>query len=273
MKTVLIKANTIVKSTFGGEKYVSGVGRSTYMLLEALSKLPSLPFKVKLYASGINSIFHKNELPFSYHTFPVPQRFGVSAEAVYERNLISHDLLHIPHNFDNVAWNDRFVVTMHDTCLYDISKERGDNAMLHLWEETAKRSKGIITCSESSKNDIIDRFGVKADKISVIPWAVSHNLFKVLSDEIVTECLASLKINSPYFLSVSCSKKRKNILNLLKAYQVLRQMEKDAPKLVLLWNNPPTSILTEFSKEIEEVQLYSSLQYLIMIWFVCIMVL
>lgn len=68
------------------------------------------------------------------------------------------------------------VATIHDTCLYDLSKER----MIKHDVSMGKNRSAIRRYSymlRKHKNDIIDRFGVSENKIEVIPWGISHNLF------------------------------------------------------------------------------------------------
>ena len=49
------------------------------------------------------------------------------------------------------------------------------------------------------------------DKIEVIPWGISHNLFHKTRHSKNIEVIKKLGITMPYFLSVSCTKERKNI--------------------------------------------------------------
>lgn len=87
------------------------------------------------------------------------------------------------------------------------------------------------------KNDIIDRFGVSENKIEVIPWGISHNLFHKTRHSKNIEVIKKLGITMPYFLSVSCTKERKNIRNLLAAFRIFSQINKEV-QIVLLWDNP-----------------------------------
>jgi glycosyltransferase involved in cell wall biosynthesis len=256
MKTLLIKANTIIKPKFGGEKYISGVGRSTLLLLKSLAQIHNLPFDIKLYASGLNSIgFPTDPLPFKHFSFWLPQKIGTvmtSIEPDYIYHFVKKDLIHIPHNFDVVNRKDTFTVTIHDTCLYDIAVKEDDKYMQDLWIRSARNSAGIITCSEYSKSDIMDRFNVDSDKISVVPWGISTNIFHKLKNSYVMSRLSELKIRRPYFVSVSCSKERKNMRNLLKAYRLYHSTSNEPAALILLWDTPPIDIFKEYSKEIND---------------------
>ena len=157
-KTILIKANTMILPRFFGENYISGVGRATNELVYALLQ-EDTEFNIALYASGINSFWIKDlDVLCPKHKFLLPQKIGIQLtkiEPFYVHNFIKKDLIHIPHNYDVVSRKDKMVATIHDTCLYDLSKERNDKNMMSLWERTAQQSVGIVTCSENTKNDLL----------------------------------------------------------------------------------------------------------------------
>lgn len=254
-KQLLIKVNSIFKPKFGKDKYVSGIGRSTYQLLKSLSEIKDIPFDIKLYGSGINSFsFNARNLPCQYNWFCLPQKFGTeltSLESEYILRCRKFDLLHIPHNYDGVLQkNMPFVVTIHDTCEYDFLLPQNESDIRRqYWKFAAQSSLGIVTCSICSKKDIVDRFKVPEEKVTVIPWGISTDLFCLRNETEVNLVLKKYGLFEPYFLAVSCSNIRKNIPNLLRAYKKYLQLGNTA-NLVLLWGAPPQSILDEYSKEI-----------------------
>lgn len=254
--TVLVKVSTIFKPLLGDNRYVSGIGRSTYHLLEALGKIENLPFNLRLYGAGLSSLYlNARGLPFRYRSFPLPMSLGTQKtklESCYLEHFYKHDLLHIPHNYDYVLNNNlRFVVTIHDTCEYDSALKNNIKNRVDVWKYAAMRSIKIVTCSNCSKNDIIDRFEVPEDKIVVIPWGISTDLFHLLSKDEVDSVLLKYEIAQPYLLAVSCSNERKNINNLLKAFRNFTNTNNQVI-LILLWSNPPMQLLSEYSKEIEK---------------------
>lgn len=246
-KTVLIKANSMILPRLAGEGYISGVGRSTQELVSAILQ-EKTDFDIALYATGLNSYWLKDiDLSCPKHRFILPQKIGTRLthiEPSYVHSFIKKDLIHIPHNYDVVSKKDKMVVTIHDTCLYDLAKAKQDWQMATLWEKTAQQAAGIITCSQNTKEDIIDRFGINEKKIQVVPWGVSHSLFHQTEHAENLLKIKRLGIYQPFFLSVSCNKERKNIATLLRAFSVFSSSHKDVC-LILLWKNPPRNILEE----------------------------
>lgn len=255
-KTLLIKVSTIFKPVSGKNRYVSGIGRSTYQILKALSLMDDISFNIRLYGAGISCISRTaQDIPLKYNFFPLPMKIGTkytNLESFFLNNVYKHDLLHIPHNYDYALRNNqRFVVTIHDTCEYDIAKKQRNEDRIKVWEYAAQQSILINTDSEYSKRDIMDRFNVPEQKITVIPLAVSKELFHQISVTEINSVLRKYGIEKPYFLAVSCSNSRKNIPNLLCAYSKYASLSSDPAILVLIWSNPPQHILIDYRKEID----------------------
>ena len=106
----------------------------------------------------------------------------------------------------------------------------------------------IITCSESSKKDIIETMHVEPEKISVIYWGIKHHIFKKSSRDksnIKTEIKAKWELDQDYFLTVSCNTQRKRTDKLIQAYIRLARSKKLKNHLVLIWQSPPKELLEQ----------------------------
>ena len=255
-KTLLIKANGIANARKSG--IISGVGRSTQKLLSALNKIDDIPFNIKVYVNGISGIgFDFYGWKFPHSLFPMPVSWGnekTSLEPWYRKHFMKYDLLHIPHNDDWVYRDEKFVVTMHDVFEYDVALSEGNQPVLKKWQTMAYDSVGIMTCSEYSKGEILKRFKIAEEKISVVYWGTSTDVFYQNDKKETNVHLNSLGVKGPYFFSVSCAHPRKNIRILLKAYRKFKVLNEQSScnKLVLVWNNPPEDLLIEYAKEIGE---------------------
>lgn len=255
-KTLLIKANGIANARKSG--IISGVGRSTQKLLSALNKIDDIPFNIKVYVDGTSGIgFDFYGWKFPHSVFPVPVSWGnekTSLEPWYRMHFMKYDLLHIPHNVDRLFKGEKFVVTMHDVFEYDVALAEGNQPVIKKWQTMAYDSVGIMTCSEYSKGEILKRFKIAEEKVSVVYWGTSTDVFYQNDEKETNEHLNKLGVKAPYFFSVSCAHPRKNIRILLKAYRKFRVLNEQSfcNKLVLVWNNPPEDLLIEYAKEIGE---------------------
>ncbi|MCX6799786.1 MAG: glycosyltransferase, partial [Candidatus Falkowbacteria bacterium] len=94
----------------------------------------------------------------------------------------------------------------------------------------------VITISEFSKKDILDLYGNEyKNKIKVIYNGYNASLYKKTEDRIKSEeILKKYNIEGPYIFYIGRLDKKKNILKLIKAYQILRNKNKSIKhKLVL----------------------------------------
>lgn len=252
-KNLLIKANGIANAR--KTDIISGVGRSTQKLLSALNEIDELPFELEVYVDGTSGIgFDFYGWKFKHSVFPIPVKWGnelTNIEPLYRKYCKKYDLLHIPHNDDWVWKGEKFVVTIHDVFEYDVAVANGDTAIIRKWETMAYDSVGIMTCSNYSKGEILKRFDVPEDKVSVVYWGTTSDIFYVEQPQLVQTRLKELEINGKYFVSISCAHPRKNVRTLMKAY---REFLKNNPdhKLVLVWGGFPEDLKTEYKQELED---------------------
>lgn len=114
--------------------------------------------------------------------------------------------------------------------------------------ENITKSNMIITGSEYSKKEILERLNIHEDKVKVIYHGINHDLFKVYSD-----IHLNFKIPNKFILSVGSIEPRKNLLGLLKAYNLLATKIKEEYKLVLVgfkgWENQEIMNIIDENKD------------------------
>ncbi len=147
------------------------------------------------------------------------------------------DLVHFPHFNVPVLYNKPFVVTIHDlthTKFPGRKKSRilyriGYNAVL---SSAIKKSARIIAVSQSTKKEVLEYFGIAADKISVVYEGVNKSYKLVDKDKAFEYVTNRFKIGKPYILYVGVWRRYKNLPNLAKAFDLLKAEGLDA-QLVL----------------------------------------
>jgi glycosyltransferase involved in cell wall biosynthesis len=99
----------------------------------------------------------------------------------------------------------------------------------------AQKADFLATVSEFSKQDIINHYGINSDLIAVTYNGLAEDFFEILEDEkaIVRQKLTNGK---PYFVFVGTANKRKNVVNILYAFDTFRKKGYDA-KLVFAGSN------------------------------------
>lgn len=96
-----------------------------------------------------------------------------------------------------------------------------------------KRSSRIVVCSESTKNDLVDIYGVNRDRVDVVYPAVDHSTYKPQSEGVVSRVINRYKIVKKYILYLGTIEPRKNITALMRAYAELPGEIKSEYSLVL----------------------------------------
>lgn len=109
----------------------------------------------------------------------------------------------------------------------------------------ARRADLIITVSKSSKRDILRLFGVREDRIRVVPNGVPDEYSRVEDKSLIERIKHRYRIPGDYILYVGNFKPHKNVRCLIDAYKELPDMLKDKYYLVLCGRRD------KFRKEVE----------------------
>ncbi len=156
-----------------------------------------------------------------------------------------YDLVHFTQFNHPIMYRGNYVVTIHDLTQFTEFFQANpikQFAFNKVMQSAAKDSAKIISVSETTKQDIVKRFGVKPEKI-----AVTHLGFDDKYNSEVKSQKSKVKsfkdkfgITGDYFLYAGMWKKHKNLLRMLKAYEEFKiQNSKFKIQLVLMGNPDP----------------------------------
>jgi len=147
------------------------------------------------------------------------------------------DLLHVPHYNAPLLERSPLVITIHDVIHITDPDYR---ASIKSWAYArpvlrlaARKAEHIITVSEYSKAQIIERLGVPSSKVSTIYRCAESEFFPMDRDVAFQAVHAALEIHEPYLLYVGNLKRHKNVSTLLKAFALLRA-RRDIPQRLLI---------------------------------------
>jgi glycosyltransferase involved in cell wall biosynthesis len=147
-------------------------------------------------------------------------------------------LLHVMHYNVPLLHRGKLVVTIHDvTHLVDHSFRRTAKTRLYgrpMLRFASSRADHIITVSEYSKKNIVERLGVSAEKVSVIHCGVDGEFMP--QDPLTSTHTMNnlLNFTGPYILYVGNLKPHKNVEGLLRAFKLLVSTEKIEQKLLIV---------------------------------------
>lgn len=243
-----------VTLTIPNNEYISGIGKSVFWLVDALNKIEpaSIPFAIELYAVGIKSIgFNFYNWKFKHHVIPIPSSISIgkiNLVCIFRNLFIEHDLLYIPCFTDYYFKNEKTVATYHDLDFYNKSSDFKKKTLYHT---TAAHSSGIACCSKFTESEVLSHIPEARSKTKVIYWGCDLNLFREVSKDMLSTVLEKYGIFHRYFFACSCNTPRKNIKNALQAFKLYKINNPQSDYIfVLLWGNPPKSLIEEFQDEI-----------------------
>lgn len=104
----------------------------------------------------------------------------------------------------------------------------------------AKKADHIITVSEFSRKDIMNSYGISAEKVTAI-WNGASDAFKPVQSEQKLLIQSKYTDGEEYFLFVGALHPRKNLIRLVQAFELFKQQTGSATKLLIvgemLWKN------------------------------------
>ncbi len=152
-------------------------------------------------------------------------------------NLGDTDLIHGTDHYIYPHQQAKKIITIHDLTFLKFPEY--STKIVKSYTKRIKRclnwTDAIITFSENTKQDIVDFFNVDPDVIYITPQASRYSNDYLIPQTVSNYIIPIEKnLHSPYFLFVSTLEPRKNILNLIKAFEYLK-INYDIPhKLILI---------------------------------------
>jgi glycosyltransferase involved in cell wall biosynthesis len=153
------------------------------------------------------------------------------------------DLVHFPHFNVPILYQGKFVVTIHDLTHTKFPGRKKSHIFHRLaynavMSAAIKKSEKIIAVSQSTKNEILEHFGVEPAKIRVIYEGINKSYSLLDKDQAFEKASNRFKITKPYILYVGVWRRYKNLPNLVKSFDLLKKEGIDA-ELVLVGDEDP----------------------------------
>lgn len=234
----------------------SGIGTYTENLLRELLNIDTKNNYSIFWAGENYENYKKNNSEIIFTS----KKHGAFYENYYYPNYIKEnniDMHHIPQNGIglNESYTSPIVVTIHDLIPYILPETVGRGYLERFLRDMpliVRDSKVILTVSEYSKRDIMKFFPfVNEEKIFVTPLAANKN-YKPLNK---LTCIKYIKnkysIDSPFILYIGGFSTRKNVKELIMAFNKIQKSLKKNYKLVLCGSIRDEGIkLQELCKEL-----------------------
>jgi glycosyltransferase involved in cell wall biosynthesis len=154
---------------------------------------------------------------------------------------VPFDVLFAPNFLPPATARRPFVVTVHDLA-FRVLPDAASSATrrwLDRLDQTLARAGAIISVSHSTRRDLLGLSRVAAERVTVIPLGVDHQVFRPLPSDAARAVCGRLGITPPYLLWLGGIERRKNLPMLLRAFAALPDTVR--PTLVLAGPQVPWS--------------------------------
>jgi hypothetical protein len=220
-----------------------GISQYTYSLLKTMLRIDS---------ANTYLLFNYNKSPYEWDTFRgnpqeiilrFPQRghcrtFWENVLAPLAARKYDIDLWFSPDFYLPRYLRTKGVITICDLIFekfHDIRTNRLASAFSTKVAFSIRRAIQIIAISSFTRNQILERYGVPPDKVRVIPLAADERFHKIDDPSALRRVLFRYGIDFDYILYVGEIGERKNIVRLVRAYNVLKTKDQlRQRKLVLV---------------------------------------
>lgn len=145
------------------------------------------------------------------------------------------DLFFSPEGYGSIRLKIPQIVTFHDLSLIHYPEHTQwltRKYIHHYYPKFAAKANRVITVSEYSKKDIIKELQVSANKIDV-SYNGSNEAFKPISHDQKLAVREKYSSGKPYFIYIGALQPRKNISNLLCAFDKFKKRDVQGFKLLL----------------------------------------
>ena len=149
---------------------------------------------------------------------------------------INADLFISPDGYLSLSTNVKSIAVIHDISFMHNPKDFPfgiRNYYQYFFPRFAEKAKRIVTVSEFSKNDISKQFNIDKNLIDVV-YNGSKEIYKPLSNFEITNTKIQYTFGKDFFLFVGALSPRKNVVNLLKAFDIFKLKTDSNFKLVIV---------------------------------------
>ncbi len=197
----------------------SGIGTYVRGLLEGFSALADEDVSLYLLGNEPQVPRVPSKLCCEYRCLSLPI-YSFREHLFYPRTVPQVVCLHHPHYHCPVSYRGRLVVTIHDLNHF-LFPEYLPTHLHHIvakWilKRSIRRASRIITVSEYIKGQLVEYLHTEAEKIDVIPNAVSEELRPCDDQERVVQFQKKHQLPAQYLLTVGINKPHKNYEFLLR---------------------------------------------------------
>ena len=221
------------------DKHYSGVAEYAANLLEAILKIDTSSQYYLFYNSFDNSYlklkkFESSNCQLIGSRYP-NKIYNYLFQKILKRPKIDKflggvSLYYSPHfNFINLKKDTKFIITIHDISFlrhpqFFSSRKNFWHQVLHL-KKLLQRADAIVAVSANTKADLIEVLKIREEKITVIYSGNNYEVLPIYNNKASQSYRQKMNLPKRFVLFIGNIEPRKNLSNLILAYNLMRQEE------------------------------------------------
>jgi len=207
--------------------YGTGVSMYSSNLVRAISNIPECDLSVfgaSLRQTQVLTDFAKN-----LHLKPYIYPFPPTLASPLLSHLVPIDFLtgfpNIFHSWDwylPISLKSKVITTIHDVALFKYPQIAHPSIRAHHYQviqQAKRRHLHLIAVSDSTKQDLVNLFGIDPQLIHVVHEALPEEQCITVTDQEIVQTKRKFNLNKPYLLIVGTKEPRKNVPRQIKAWQ------------------------------------------------------
>ncbi len=136
---------------------------------------------------------------------------------------VRFDVLFAPNFIPPPTRARALVLTVHDLAfrLFPHTAPQATRRWLSRLDDALRRASEVIVVSEQTRRDLLERYPVRAERVSVVALGVDTRTFRPAPNEAVAAVRRRFGIDGPYVLSLTGIEPRKNLPAIMRAFASL----------------------------------------------------
>lgn len=154
-----------------------------------------------------------------------PRQGWMSLRVSWEMLRRKPSVLFVPGQALPIVCPRATVTTVHDLAFArrpDLYEPATRKRLKRVTKQAVKKASKIIVPSQATKQDLIELYRVDESRVVVIPEAANTNLFHRYTQEEARPTLQKYRLGTNFFLVVGRLEKKKNIINLIRAFELFK---------------------------------------------------
>lgn len=228
----------------------TGIGRYTHELVNELIKINDKKGLNHSFVLFFNQPEYKNYKTKNPHIKKIlvnAKHYSFAEQIKFLRLLNKEklDITYFPHFNIPIFYKRPYIVTIHDLTLSFFPGKKMTKFYHRLAyhvtiKNAVKKAKHIIAVSKNTKKDLIKHLQVPSEKIQVIYNGISDSFKPITNPSQLQKTLKKYNITKKFFLYTGVWRNHKNLVNLIKAFEIIKNTHKLNLQLVITGKSDPS---------------------------------